>query len=324
MKAKLILLMLTLFVQHTTNLYSQQPRPGSQLWAYDLGNTVTTSPAIAPNGTIYVGTQIALYAITNLGVLVSNKWAFTVSPGGSTAIGDDGTIYMLQASSGNFSGQFYAINIDGSQKWAFSASGANGSPAISLDGTIYIEGYAYLYAITPYGTKKWQYAIGDQLASSPIIGPDGTIYIGSYGGHLLFAFSPDGTLKWQVPIESAAGDSAAVGADGTIYISGGPLYAFSPDGTNLWHTTNGDFTTASPVIGKDGTIYVGNPNDTSLWSIKPNGQTNWNAIPTAVFHPPPPTIPAIDASGLIYYCNSNAVFALNPQGQVQWVFAVPY
>jgi outer membrane protein assembly factor BamB len=130
-----------------------------------------------------------------------------------------------------------------------------------------------------------------------------------------------GNQKWILPLDSASSASPAIGADGTIYITGYDLYALSPQGTNLWSSEAQTFAGSSPVIGKDGTVYVENPNDYSLWSVTPSGQTNWGIPTGAVFHGRPPTPPAIDSSGMIYYCASNALYAVTPQGSKSWVFA---
>ena len=61
---------------------------------------------------------------------------------------------------------------------------------------------------TPYTgpatpTIKWVFAAKDGIASSPIIGHDGTIYIGAgwnFRGvtdSSLYAIHPDGSLKWR-------------------------------------------------------------------------------------------------------------------------------
>ena len=42
------------------------------------------------------------------------------------------------------------------------------------------------------GTQKWAFATGGIVYSSPAIGVDGTIYVGSYDGSL-FAVNPNGT-----------------------------------------------------------------------------------------------------------------------------------
>ncbi len=46
------------------------------------------------------------------------------------------------------------------------------------------------------GTLKWSYATGGGIYSSPAVGPDGTIYVGSRD-FSLYAINPDGTLKWS-------------------------------------------------------------------------------------------------------------------------------
>ena len=48
-------------------------------------------------------------------------------------------------------------------------------------------------SINPDGTLKWKYTTGDWVSSSPAIGPDGTIYVGSNDNNL-YAIYGSGTL----------------------------------------------------------------------------------------------------------------------------------
>jgi outer membrane protein assembly factor BamB len=83
------------------------------------------------------------------------------------------------------------VNPDGTQKWKFTAgqgtpgqgeSGLYSSPAIGADGTIYVGSWDYnLYAVKPDGTLRWKFAAGNPVFSSPAIGADGTVYFGSDG-----------------------------------------------------------------------------------------------------------------------------------------------
>ena len=41
-----------------------------------------------------------------------------------------------------------------------------------------------LYAFNPDGTLKWSYTTGEGVLSSPAIGSDGTIYVGSWDKNL--------------------------------------------------------------------------------------------------------------------------------------------
>jgi outer membrane protein assembly factor BamB len=65
-------------------------------------------------------------------------------------------------------------------------------------------------------TPLWSVDVGHVVFSSPVIGPDGTIYVGNLEGQLI-AVNPDGTIKFQfeagVPILGAP----AVADNGNIY-----------------------------------------------------------------------------------------------------------
>jgi len=118
---------------------------------------------------------------------------------------------------------------------------------------------------------KWIYATGGQFRSAvPVIGSDGTVYIGNYDKNV-YAFNPDGTLKWTYTTGGYLSGPPAIGADGTIYIGNyddNIVYALNPDGTLKWtYTTTGIFF-GGPTIGPDGTIYIGNTgSDRSLYAL---------------------------------------------------------
>jgi hypothetical protein len=313
MKQKPLALTFGLLLVSFTALHAQQP--GTLLWTYPAN--ITTSAAIAPDGTIYVGNNLGLLAVTNAGTSASNKWVFSTSGGdisSTPAIGADGTIYF-----GSYSSNLFAVNPDGSLKWAYAFAGkVPASPAIGADGTIYIPAEGYLYAINPNGTRKWKSFVLDERCS-PVIGPDGTLYLGNPYGTMFFAINPDGTQKWAVDLGSGSGESAAVGGDGSIYITAGGLDALDPGtGTNRWSGTV-PCQGSSPVVGRDGTIYVQSSWDMSLTAYTPAGQLKWQASSGPTYSGSQTVSPAIDAAGITYNVASNAVFAITPQGTIQWV-----
>ena len=66
--------------------------------------------------------------------------------------------------------------------WEFETGDAiaYSSPAIGFDGTVYVGSYkGSLYAINRSGVKLWEFETGGIVYSSPAIGPDGTLYVGS-------------------------------------------------------------------------------------------------------------------------------------------------
>lgn len=158
---------------------------GSLKWAFETGGGVVSSPAIGPDGTIYLGSNDgSLYAINPDGTL---KWTFPTKGAvhSRPAIGPDGTIYV-----GSWDHYLYAINPDGSSKWAFLTKGKiNSSPFIDPDGTIYVGSWDHhLYAINQDGSLKWAFSTKETVLSSPAVGPDGTVYVASWD-HYLYAIN---------------------------------------------------------------------------------------------------------------------------------------
>lgn len=100
--------------------------------------------------------------------------------------------------------------------------------------TVYSE-YATATLTNPDGTLKWAFETGNGVFSSPAIGPDGAIYVGS-DDNKLYAINPDGTQKWAFQTGGALVSSPAIGTDGTIYVGSEDtkLYAINPDGTQKW------------------------------------------------------------------------------------------
>jgi outer membrane protein assembly factor BamB len=149
------------------------------LWEFETGAGVYSSPAIGPDGTVYVGSRDGkLYAIN--GKSGVKLWEFKTGDQvySSPAIGSDGTVYV-----GSADKKLYAINgKTGVKLWEFeTGDDVDSSPAIGSDGTVYVGSRdKKLYAINPkIGVKLWEFETEGPVHSSPSIGPDGTLYVGS-------------------------------------------------------------------------------------------------------------------------------------------------
>jgi outer membrane protein assembly factor BamB len=163
---------------HDNYLYALYPN-GTLKWKYKLEDWIRTSPCIGDDGSIYVA-SFKLHALYPNGTV---KWITDVGGGTSPTIGQDGTIYAGYST-------LYAVNpIDGSVKWTFPVGGAmrGGTPCNSVDGTIIFgtdnEPYGGdIVAVNPDGTLRWRKHICDYgwgVEFAPIIGEDGTVYIGT-------------------------------------------------------------------------------------------------------------------------------------------------
>ncbi len=297
--------------------------PGTVLWSFDVGRKITTSPALGQNGAVYVGSDIALYAITNNGSVASNKWVISASVSSSPAIGADGTVYFVGGAGNNL----FALSPDGNQIWISVVVGANGGPAIGFDGALYFVAQGRLYALDQSGAIRWDCLLESDSShwvsfQSPVVGSDGVIYVGI--ADKLYAVSPDGTNKWSANLGLAIESSPAIGGGATLYVAAGPLYAFALNGTNLWAVSpDSRRFDGAPSIGAENSIYVGGYQSHILYTFDSAGGLVWQTVSNAPSSWAS-TSPAIDRAGNIYYCVSNSVIALNAQGQFLWTIYAGY
>jgi outer membrane protein assembly factor BamB len=257
---------------------AETPEPeATNLWQFKFAsslnyNSSKTAPAIAPDGTIYVGSYDGtFYAITPAG---QEKWRFKAGREikSSPAIADDGTIYF-----GSRDRKFYALTPAGKLKWWF-ATGAwvDASPAIAKDGTICFGSWDKMfYALNPDGSLKWKFAAKGIVDSSPAIAADGTIYFGSHD-KIFYALNPDGTVRWNFLTGGAIISSPAIDGDGSLYFSStdGNLYHLKSDGAELWRCRIGGSSFGSPVLADNGNIFVEGAN--KMLIVSPAGNKFWS------------------------------------------------
>jgi hypothetical protein len=173
------------------------------------------------------------------------------------------------------------------------------------------------YAGPSNPVEKWRFMLPSTVTNaSPVIGTDGTIYIGNgqSGSGGIFAVNPDGSQKWIYP--GHTGDCApAISADGTIYMTGySDFHAVNPNGSEKWtFWTQNPFNYSSPCIGQDGVIYVGSGID--LLAISPDGLLLWQYRVGEDIN----SKPAVAPDGTIYVrSRTDYLCAVNPDGSEKW------
>ncbi|MFH1521168.1 MAG: PQQ-binding-like beta-propeller repeat protein [Candidatus Micrarchaeota archaeon] len=281
------------------------------------------------------------------------KWVFETGSGieSSPVIAEDGTIYF-----GSHDGYLYAINPDGTEKWKFFIGTPNydvrwnvskvmmATPAITQDGTIYAYSASnYLYAVNPDGTEKWKFYIEwlSDFWSSPTIGDDGTIYIGSARADHnpnfesgLYAINPNGTEKWHTKFGTGVTTTPSISNDGnTIYIGigvisldktiedAGQIVALTKNGAVKWKFDVKLWVEGPSTIGSDGIIYTGTK-EGDIYAINPDGTEKWRFSTTDGVS----ASPAISHDGSTIYVGSwdTYMYALDSNdGTLKWKFKTP-
>jgi streptogramin lyase len=321
-------------------LMSGAPTPGTKLWqmgSSDFGQPAS-APALAPDGTIYFAAALSgasrssLYALTPEG---QPLWGWTPNRvyQSTFCIASDGTVYF-----GTEPGELWSLSPSGQTNWMFKSgllysSFPASSPAVAADGTVYFKAFngsdQRLYSLNPLGQTNWTVALaktrdnpGMQI-SSPVIGPDGSIYVTSAATNL-HCVSPEGFTNWVRNIGRLSYSSPAIAEDGSIYLGDDAGYISSYDaaGNLRWRYLSPGFVESSPAIASDGSIYVGyyRPGTGGLLALDKNGGKLWswdkgNGVSSS---------PVLDQDGNIYFTEftSGYLRVLNSSGSNIWSFPI--
>jgi len=180
-------------------LYALDPADGSIEWSVDTLDVNYFMPAADPNtGVIYTEQGNQIRALLPAGT--TDKWVTSIGTNRFTpVVGNDGTVYVggLVIHS---TGILTALNsTTGEEYWDFTDSGSladiRTTPAIAPNGRIYFgAGDGLLHALNPDGSPKWTFSVpvdNDNVAghSSPTVGSDETVYIGSSDNGKLYAIN---------------------------------------------------------------------------------------------------------------------------------------
>ncbi|MDZ7292797.1 MAG: choice-of-anchor D domain-containing protein [candidate division KSB1 bacterium] len=166
---------------------------------------------------------------------------------------------------------------------------------------------------------KWTLPLGNGRLGSPVVGPDGTIYVPGNEDNKLYAVTRDGRVRWVftgMPDEQFVAPPV-IGQDGTIYFGSTKniFYALNPDGSERWRLTLSGEVRSSANLGNDGTIYVVTRayRDYRLYAITPKGKvkTNWPVDLGEI----PENGPAIASDGTIYVVAGEFLKGFSPEGQ---------
>ncbi len=302
----------TIYVGSNDNkVYAIRPN-GNLKWQFTTGGDVRSSPAIASNGTIYVASNDGtLYALNSaareagLPFPQPGEWETPnpVNPAaqfslGRPAIGPapDRTIYV----SDRVDTVFAVRPSDGTVLWTYDTVDANEyMPGVDPNsGVIYTDVFgnsivAINPGVNPPTRERWRLGVAADIDSTPVVGPDGTVYLGTNATNALLAVrevNPStGAIWWEFSTPNG----------GEVNI----IPALSPDGSIVYAVSNG--------------FEFGN-SDGFLYAVDAaTGAEKWSFEIISEFGQPPGNVtssPAVDPNtGIIYVGSDDTnVYALTP------------
>lgn len=185
-----------------------------------------------------------------------------------------------------------------------------------------------------HGDRPWAFRTGRGIFSTPVLGADGTVYVGSADTYF-YAIAPRGKLRWRIKtggiIDAAGALSAYVPA-----LRSAPLTFGSAD-DKLYHVTTPrrgrprllwtfrasvppvkgqqvDWWEGNVAVGPGGNLFAGNTGGTA-YALRPNGRALWTFTAGNSLW----TTPAFGPSGSSYWGSLDLnVYRLNAAGQPVW------
>ncbi|OUO84333.1 PQQ-binding-like beta-propeller repeat protein [Bacteroides sp. An269] len=237
---------------------------GEEQWTYKAGDVVRSTPAVADDGTFYIGSyDDNLYAFksessTILGTYDTNDNVKYTSP----AVDMDGTVYY-----GGDNQKLCALSaVSMSELWSADCGGDIQSPVVIGDDAVYVcnnSGKMLAFAKAD-GSKLWEIEYGASCTAAPALGEDGTIYMcgnTSDGGIVMAVNAADGIVKWQSPSVSKYDNSGiALDLSGRLYVgdSDGVMTCYSQsNGDMVWTFRSQGRIRCTPAITDNGNICFG-------------------------------------------------------------------
>lgn len=277
------------YVNNTTESGSLTVTVGNYKWnSVDLnfggltGYVKTSNPVFSPDGkTMYIPTSTPAGHLFAIDVVSGEfKWVFAISQityGGGALVAPDGTIYQCvrNATINNV----YAINPNGTQKWAVKLDAAIGAfPALSADGVLYcLTNKSTLYALdASSGAIKWQQSLDGATGSAVAIDKAGNVYAGTSAA--IYSFKSNKEQNWKLEEVNVTEQVTFALKDQVLYATlknGGLVAVDMTNGTKKWTypTTKGD--AYFPIADKNGNVYFTEKGSQTVHAVNASGSKIW-------------------------------------------------
>ena len=153
---------------------------------------------------------------------------------------EDGFVYAIELDGARGKNRWDHLADQGKTEWFI-----NSSPALTLDDLLLVAGRdEYLYAFSLDGDQRWRLHLRGQMLASPVVGPNGDIYVGvalvrrgdQSRGKLVCLDGQSHRVRWEYNAEAPVESTPVVGDDGVVYFgdNAGFVHAVGDDGARRW------------------------------------------------------------------------------------------
>ena len=299
-------------------------------WEIDTDNMLFTTPAIGPDGTLYIATENGrIQAIEPESGAVIWTYDGLTPCYNSPVLTASGRVYVVSKS-----GQVIALNAsDGSLIYLNNLNSLSfSSPAVDHNDNIYFVTEANeVISLNATGAERWRFQ-GDAVSApnpfsispSPVLGEnEAVLFSGSLDGNVYALNSNTGVKIWERPTGSAIYASPALSQDGKLYImtfAGLMMRLNTSDGAQDWSYDIHSYSTSAPTLDDSGHLYFGS------WSGKIYKMTVEGAllgsknVASSV-----EVAPLLDQDGRVYFgTTAGRVFVFDSELLgVEWQFKLP-
>ncbi len=309
------------YVAYGPNIHAINLTNGNETWKYPPSGSKTfyAAPVVTADGQLLVGEYQNLLESLDPKTGAVN-WTFSDAKGrfiGSPLVLND-TIYA--PASDNY---LYALDIKGNLKWKFPTKQANWATPASDGKYIYLTSMDHhLYALDPKtGSQVWSIDLGAALICSPIIGPDGSIIVGSLGNEIVAVESDGRLVLWRKATSSGVWGTPVLKGN-NIYFgdASGNIYAIdvTNQGNIVWQQKPGDAVIGSPGLMPNGLVFATETG--KVIALDFTGATLWLYTANGKLYTTPVYTNNMVLLGVNNGTNGLLLVALNDKGTQLWIF----
>ncbi len=185
---------------------------GSVRWSLALGDRVYSTPLVADDGTIYVGSDAKKFsAISPEGKV---KWSLDTDGDADSGpvMSSDGAVVFAAGR------MVYAVTPAGYVRWRFAAKRkVFTSPAVGPQGRIFFGSQDHhVYALGPDGHLVWSVDLGGDVDGAPAIDDRGDVFVGTDGDEVVRVDPDDGHVVWRANVGGYVRGTLSVARNGDV------------------------------------------------------------------------------------------------------------